>query len=119
MARAILHVGSIHLGRFLSEFRWTAGPSAGSGEAVAEGRGGEVGGRSNLIAKNSGPRAAKLPSFRSFVRRPSLPPPCGADLRELTNFRNADRNGTEREGEPLERWCPSYPGLLAKFSPRE
>ncbi|KYN05067.1 hypothetical protein ALC62_04055 [Cyphomyrmex costatus] len=61
MARAILHVGSIHLGRFLSEFRWTAGPSRGPG--------------SNLIAKNSLCASEKLPSFRSLYTRPSLP--CG------------------------------------------
>ncbi|KYN10256.1 hypothetical protein ALC57_17630 [Trachymyrmex cornetzi] len=66
MARAILRVGSIHLGRFLSEFRWTAGPSRRSG--------------SNLIAKNSLCVAEKLPSFRSLYTRPSLP--CGGLTRD-------------------------------------
>ncbi|KYQ59732.1 hypothetical protein ALC60_01116 [Trachymyrmex zeteki] len=74
MARAILHVGSIHLSRFLSEFRWTAGPSRGSG--------------SNLIAKNSLCVAEKLPSFRSLYTRPSLP--CGGltrvNKRYLLNY---------------------------------
>ncbi|KYM87495.1 hypothetical protein ALC53_03394 [Atta colombica] len=91
MARAILHVGSIHLGRFLSEFRWTAGPSRGSG--------------SNLIAKNSLCVAEKLPSFRSLYTHPSLP--CGG----LTREREPQRErGTPREVAP-------QPGLLAKFSP--
>lgn len=118
MARAILHVGSIHLGRFLSEFRWTAGPSPEPG--------------SNLIAKNSLRSIARsLARGRNSLHFVSPYSRCSllfflllvAGLRELTNFGNVDRN--ERENTPLAPSLSSltpievasHLGLLAKFSP--
>lgn len=71
-----------------------------------------TGPKSNLIAKNS--LCARRNSLH-FVRH--IPALLflflAADLRELTNFRNANRNerGTLRE-------VPPHPGLLANFLPR-